>query len=390
MKILIDALSAREGGGVTYIRHFLPALIKERPDWQYTILLSSEYQGELIDGLHKDFKLIIPSLPPEALLRRWLYLQTFVPRLIRKNGFDLLFTVAETSTLRAPCPSVVLVRNLNFYARSFSYSTMRWRLQFLAYRLTRFPFVYLTLRRANRLVFVSDAFRDQVAQKVKIDLQKTRVVHHGVSSFFFKRNLREARGEIFGGLPYFLSVSNLVPHKNYETLLVAFSEVLKQHSGFELRLAIVGAASDGGYHGTLLELTEKLDILDRVHFFGLIDYYQLPSFYQGAVAFIFPSRLESFGQPLVEAMACSTPVITTDLMVCREICEDAALYFNPDDSEQLARHMVTIVNNPDMVKELIAKGLQRARSFSWEKAARKMIEIFEEVVREDMPYPQSR
>jgi len=377
VKILIDALSARIGGGITYIRSILPALYRADNRHEYHVLLSERYQESLIEGLPPGTYPLVVSLQATPLIYRWWYLQTEVPRILRDGLFHMLFTVAEIGTVNAPCPSVVLVRNNVFFAKKSAFSPFQ-RLQLVAYRAIRQPFVYLTLYRADRLVFVSDAFRQEVTkQKRRLSQAKTCVIHHGISPDF-NANSTLARGNsIFDGHPYLLAVSTLMPHKNYETLLNAFARL--KFSAPHLHLVIAGSINHGSLYHALLTLAEKLAIIERVHFSGEVPHEKLPALYRQASAFILSSRLESFCHPLVEAMACGVPVIASDLPVCQEICQDAALYFSPNDIDTLVDHIMTVTCNPAVRNTMVQKGLGRAQQFSWDRTAEKLLQVLEEV-----------
>jgi glycosyltransferase involved in cell wall biosynthesis len=178
-----------------------------------------------------------------------------------------------------------------------------------------------------------------------------------------------------------LSISR---HKNIETLLGAFSKLVVQIAGNGategLELIVAGPSVEHSVYRSLVSLVHGLGIDGRVHFLGRVAHDQLAALYRGAALFVLPSRLETFGLPLVEAMACGAPVVTSDLPICREICEDAALYFAAEDLNDLASHMQTTLEDSDLAQRMIERGLRRAADFSWNEAARKLVDVFEDVV----------
>lgn len=381
MEILINALSAREGGGVTYIKHLLPALVREGKSHEYHVLLSQRYQRNLIECLPLEVHPLILDLRATPLLYRWWYIQRNLPKLLRQRRFGLLLTVNEIGTLWSPCPHVVLVRNLNIYAPLVALSNWRDRMRLLIYRIAREPLAYLTLRRADRIVFVSRSFCRQVTEQLHLEPSKARVVYHGVNPIFSTVGNRvKGDGHSISPEqgPYLLAVSTIVPHKNYKTLLAAFAMVRHPEGDREVNLAIAGGIGDVALYRSLKQQVQALAISDRVHFLGRVEYESLPTLYRNAIALIFPSRLETFGHPLVEAMASGTPVVASDLPVCHEICQDAALYFQPDDVTGLANHITALLKGPGLRQSLREKGLQRATQFSWEHTAAQMVRIFEE------------
>jgi glycosyltransferase involved in cell wall biosynthesis len=372
LRILINALSARVGGGVTFIQNILPALSRLDNQHTFIVLLSPRYQHSLIKTVPPGMKVIQVDLPAEPLARRWWYLQAKLPHLLNELQVDLFFAPCEGSYFRIPTRFVIMARNPSIYASLQSFGNQRLRL--LLHRLIRQPLVFLSLQKADRVVFVSASFRDQIVRQMRVSLDKARIVYHGLSPIFWQP---VARSKLLPpGQTYFISVSTINPHKNYETLLRAYAHL----PGDAPHLVIAGKTAHKSTYHQLRMLVAGEGIENRVHFLGAVPYEELPSLYQGAIASVFPSRLETFGHPLVEAMASGTPVIASDLPVCREICRDAALYFTPDDSGALATHMRQLMHGTNLRDSLAQRGQKRARDFSWDESARKLVEVFEELV----------
>lgn len=378
MKVLIDALTAREGGGVTYLRNAVPALHRQRPDWTYTVILSSQYQQALIDELGGTVHVLpadVKAFPP---LERFRFLRAHVPNFVLRDGYDLFFSIAEASAWRTPCPRVVMVANPNFFSPVSRLDGARSKLMLVAYKTLWRPIVRRTLRGADRAVFVSDAFKQDVMRVVPLDTARCRVVHHGRNPAFTPASAdarKEGRGKEF-----VLSVSSLARHKDFGTLLRGFARIV---AGAErdLDLVIAGAARDRVLHRELLDECARLGIEARVRFLGPVAVAELPDLYRRALVFVLPSRLETFGLPLVEAMACGSPVVATALPVCREICGDAARFFPPGDDAALASVVGGLLDSLDDRHAMAEAGLERARAFSWPRTARSMTGIFEEVIR---------
>jgi len=381
MKILIDGLSAREGGGVTYFRQIVPALVRANPHNEYSVLLSPQYQQGLISSLQSGVQVAQADLSAGDPLRRIWFQQIAMRKLIRRKGFDLLFSISETGTINPPCPHVVLARNLKIYASVSSFASVAQQLKLVAFRLTREPVAFLSCRGADRVVFVSHHFRDHVVRQLQLDPAKTRVVYHGVSPEFGIRAGQSGNGnrsKLPWQGPYLLSVSSITAHKNVENLIRAFA-ILRKRNSDTMKLLLAGTTDETTHHNSLLSLARSLGVAEHVHFLGRVDHASLPDFYVGASGFVFPSRLESFGQPLVEAMASGVPVASSSLPVCREICGDAALYFDPTDTADMAAQLSTLLENEAVRETLISRGLERASTFSWHRCATEMTDIFDEV-----------
>lgn len=371
MQILIDGLSARVGGGITYVRNILPALSRLKSHHKFSVLLSSQYQVSLMDAAPPEMDPVWIDIPEEPLVRRWWFQQTELPRMMRRMKIDLLYAIAESSYTRVPGRFVMQATNGGLYAPTEAFGAQKWRMK--VYRLTRQYPVYLSMRKADRVVFISKTFSDQVSGSMRLDSNKGRVVYYGVSPIFWERTTPSY--SVCNGNPYFLSVSTVSPNKNYETLLRAYARLPSDSP----HLVIAGRFFNDHTFQMLQSIISKERIDNRVHFFGEVAYDELPAIYRGAIAFVFPSRLESFGHPMVEAMASGTPVIASDLPVFREVCQDAALYFPPHDTGMLSGYLSRVQRDKDLQDSLSRRGQERARSFSWDESARRLMEIFDEL-----------
>lgn len=387
-RLLIDALSAREGGGITYVRSLLPLLAQVDETNECAVLLSNQYQAQLLRELAAPLHVIPFSLPSTSLLRRWLFQQVTLPRLIQERGVDLLFSVSEVSCLRSPVPHVVTAQNLKIFTPPWRANESRATVNAWKTWLLREGLARLSLRYADRIVFVSDLLRQKVVQRLHLDLTKARVVHHGVDEIFRKvpadvHALSPSWSSLLEQRPFILAVSTLAPHKNYETLIHGFGLFVKERDTTDATLVIAGDTSDQVLYASLKQQVEELAIASRVFFLGKISHEHLPLLYQRARMFVFPSRLESFGLPLVEAMASGTPILASDIPVCREVCQTAALFFDVTDAHMLARQMTALWDNDNLRADLKERGRQRALDFSWKKAAIQMTQIFREAVGRD-------
>jgi glycosyltransferase involved in cell wall biosynthesis len=179
---------------------------------------------------------------------------------------------------------------------------------------------------------------------------------------------------------YILAVSSIAAHKNYETLLSAFALLPREHLKQPLSLAIAGATSNANVFRALQQQADELGIADRVHFLGRVAYDRLPALYCHATMFTFPSRLESFGAPLLEAMASGTPIVASKLPAFEELAGPAAEYFPPTDATSCADRMEAVLLSPTVQQRLREQGRQRAQTFSWQQAAEQILNIFDEVV----------
>lgn len=189
-----------------------------------------------------------------------------------------------------------------------------------------------------------------------------------------KKILEESYGII---QPYILDVSRLDPHKNIETLIDAFF-ILKQKHGIPHKLVIVGGKHLPAYSRLIEDKIADLSLNQDIIIAPYIEEKDLPAVYNLAEVLAFPSLIEGFGLPLVEAMKCGTPVIASDIPVMKEVTSGAAMLTDPFNAELLADRILAILNNPQLRRELVEKGLRRAGDFSWQKTAANFLKIYED------------
>jgi len=207
-------------------------------------------------------------------------------------------------------------------------------------------------RRAERIVTISEFTRRQIVEWSGVAAEKIFNVACGVDAAYYPG------GEIYGlPFPYLLCVSNRKRHKNEFRVVEAFA---KADISSEIKLVFTGNPMP-----ELADSVARHHLTERVHFVGRVPEIRLPSLYRGAKALVFPSLYEGFGLPVLEAMACGTPVLTSNVTAMPEIAGDAALLVDPASVEQIAAAITSITHDESLRARLKEKGLVRARKFSW-------------------------
>ena len=234
-----------------------------------------------------------------------------------------------------------------------------------------------SVARADRVLTDSQATRADLIAHFGTPPEKVEVLYSGVHPRFCPQleaseteRIRARYG--LGERPYILSVSTLQPRKNYVRLIRSFANL---KAGTQLVIA--------GGRGWLYQdiLAEAEGHGDRVRILGFVDDADLPALYRNAALFVFPSLYEGFGLPVLEAMACGIPVVCSNASSLPEIAGDAALLVDPLDTDGLAETMARALEDADLRREMIARGLAQAARFTWEQAARQLLAAFD-VVRE--------
>lgn len=230
---------------------------------------------------------------------------------------------------------------------------------------------------ARRIICVSYFTKNELTDFVSSSVAKIRVVRCGFTNF----------EEIFCGhdfeenldcpAQYLLFVGTLEPRKNLNRMLMAFREVIDKGKP---KLQLVIAGKKGWLYKSIFDTVRELNLEDRVLFTDFISDKQLLTLYRNAIALVYSSVYEGFGFPLLEAMACGTPVITSNTSSLPEVAGDAAILVNPYAVDEITEAIERLLNNRKLQEELRRKGFERIKKFSWRKCAEHTLEVYKEVL----------
>ncbi len=240
--------------------------------------------------------------------------------------------------------------------------------------------IHLMIRRADAIITVSEFIRHEIIQQFKVDEGRIFAVPNSVSDHFrpVDDNERINALKLKYGIKkrYFLHVGNIEPRKNLVNLFRACDRIWdKLHNDFQL--VVVGKR--GWLYSEIFDTLKKAEFSSNVVFTGYVSDDDMPVLYSGADFFIFPSVYEGFGLPILEAMRCGVPVITSRVASLPEVAGEAALYVNPHNPDDIAEKMMTLAYDDTLKEALREKGFHQARNFSWEKTARKTLDVYEMV-----------
>lgn len=240
------------------------------------------------------------------------------------------------------------------------------------------------LHKADAVVAISDSTRRDILELLDVLPERVHVVYPGYNAALFSSGVTEeaiARVLRKYGIrrPYILFVGNLEPRKNLVRLVQAFS--LLRERGFKEHTLVLTGQKEWLCEDVFLEV-QRQGMEEMVSFTGHVADQELPALYRGAAVFAYPSIYEGFGFPPLEAMACGTPVVTSNVSSLPEVVGDAALLVDPYDVEGLAAALERAISDGELREELVAKGLQRAARFSWQEAALKTLSLYDAVVAE--------
>jgi glycosyltransferase involved in cell wall biosynthesis len=233
------------------------------------------------------------------------------------------------------------------------------------------------------VIVPSTAAAEDVVHYLQVERERVRVIPMGCEARFQPVGDpgRAAALRRRYDLParYILFVGTLEPRKNVNILLQAFAQVSAETARDDLALVIAGGNGWGGED--YLATAKALKLQGRVRFTGFVADDDLPDLYRGALLFVYPSLYEGFGLPVLEAMACGTPVITSNRTSLPEVAGGAALLVDPTRPEALVEAMISLMHDGELYRELRAKGLARARAFTWNAVAEQTVAIYRAVGR---------
>lgn len=307
----------------------------------------------------------------DTLCREIVWLQYGLGRECRKHSVDLLHVTNPMMPIKPECPTVVTVHDLHPLQHPEN-STSWARFSFKHY-------LELSLVRADAIIAVSSYSGDELRRRYPdVDPAKIHVVLEGVEDKFCRlaaSDISAVRDKYGLSHPFVFSLFNWAENKNIERLMEAFS-LASKGSGFHLVMA-------GGMNGREKDaelLASRFGISDRVFFLGYVPDDDLPALYNAADIFCFPSLYEGFGLPPLEAMACGTPVVASNVTSMPEVLGDGAVLVAPFDSKEIAGGLRKLMYDKDLSSKCVDAGEKRAAELTWKQCAQKTLEVYEKTL----------
>lgn len=375
--LFINALAASAGGGLTYVNNVIPKL--GEASVQVTMLLPSGFRNNF--DRFENISLIELDLPT---VRRFWFEQAKLPELIRRSGADVLVSTGNFALRTSPVPQVLLSRN-SIYTSPAYFRDLRqrhaWRM--LADTYFRSFLAKKSVEWADLTIAPSNAFAAELERWTGVDVI---TIHHGFDREAFTRDSTPLGEEVTGKLKSseralkLLFVSHYNYYRNFETLIRSLPIIRDALSGQEVRLLLTchleTGKNPGAYQPDLaVRLIEDLGVAEMIVELGTIPYQQLHHLYGLADLYVTPAYTETFAHPLVEAMSSGVPIIASDIPVHREICGEAAVYFDRFSPAELAESIVQTAFSTEIKKKMVAAGTKQSELFSWKTHVDKIIEM---------------
>ncbi len=355
-RIVINALSARAGGGITYLRNMLRHLSLER-GVDVTVVTAPD----LVDTLPSEgpFDVVVSRFAGHNIVFRMLWERLGAPRLLSRLGADVYYVLSGTLVGRMPpgCQSVVGFRNmLPFapkYRRLYPHGYMRYRLWLLQFTQGR------SFARADAVIFISRYGREVIEQAVGPGHGRSLLIPHGVSDAFFGDDAPPTPDPRWPD-GYVLYVSVLDVYKAQLEVVEAWAELRKRRETPE-KLVLAGA--EYGDYGTRVRARiAELGLEDEVVLLGPVPHDELPGLYRNATLHVYASRCENCPNILLEALASGRPILCSSDPPMPEFGGDAVEYFDPEKPEQLTELLLRVLDDDARLAELAAAASERARS----------------------------
>lgn len=375
MHILFNALalSSQKTGGGVYMVNLLRAMSALEGDHRLSILTNCETAVHFRGLSGSGVELIDCGRATVRRPLRLLWEQTRMLRLIEEIDPDIFHAPGFVLPLKVEKPSVLTIFDMTFFSHPTEHQWSK-RLYFTS-------MIPPSIARADRLIAISQSTAGEIRRWLSVPEEKIRVICLAAGDRFGPEaagGIEEMRRLLALPERYILSVATLEPRKNLPMLLKAYKRL---PSGLRREYPLVLAGKPGWGRQDVRRLAEDMGLGREVIFAGYVDDDLLPSLYAGAGLFVYPSLYEGFGLPVLEAMACGTPVLTSNLSSMPEVAGEAALLADPGDAGDLAGKMALLLGDKALSREMSARGAARAASFSWESTARRTLSVYEELSR---------
>ena len=360
----IHSIGMRKTGNETYVRNLVEQFSRMNAPWTYLYYHTVERDALDTRGWKGELRRLRPHTP---LVR----IPFSFPWALWRDRASLAHFQYVAPPL-CPCPTVVTVHDISYeFFPEYFPVVERKRMQ------TMIP---LSARRAAHVITISEFSRQSIIERYSIPEDRITVTPLGVSPAF--RRLHEAdalavtnRFELHR--PFVLGVGNLQPRKNLERLIRAFARVCES-TGCPHELVLVGPLAWRGHK--VQQEAERLGITSRVRQTGYVSEEELIGLYNRAEVFAYPSTFEGFGLPVIEAMACGAPVLTSSTSSIPEVAGDAAVMIDPYDEDEMFDRLEFLIGNPAERDRLRALGVPQAQKFDWRTTAESTVRIYEQVL----------
>ena len=353
-----------------YTYETLSRIVKSHPEHEFYFLFDRPYSKEFI--FEKNVHPIVINPPTRHPILWYIWFEWRIPKILRKINADVFLSPDGFLSLKSNTPSIAVIHDINFKHHPKN-------LKFF-HRIFYNYFFKKYAKKASRIVTVSNYSKQDICNSYNIDASKIDLSLNGVNSNFHPIGLQDqiaTRNKYSDSKDYFIFVGALHPRKNILRLLLGF-DAFKSESKSSNKLLIVGAKM--WWNNDLKKCFENLKYKDDVIFAGRKNTEELNLLYASALALCYVPCFEGFGMPIIEAMKCACPVITSNVSAMPEVAGDAALLVNPFEITEITDAMTKLNANNELRAELSSRGQMHSQHFNWNTTAIALWESIEKVI----------
>jgi glycosyltransferase involved in cell wall biosynthesis len=368
MNILVNAISARLGGGQTYVANLL-ARIPVGENLRVFLLAPENLN---LTAMPENFtKLIVPEYLVTNLVRRTLWEKFSLPKVLVEQKIDVLFCPGGLINVKVPktCKTVVTFQNMlpfdDDQLKKYGFTFSRFRNQLLRKKMLK------SMKKADLVIFISQYAMQYISELVGNSFKKTAIIPHGIDPSFRKdREDQLLRPSWLPKENYLLYVSAIDVYKAQAEVVRAYA-ILKSFRTDVPKLILVGSLLNKPYVGKVLGLISELELSDEAIVKGHVDYRELPALYQNAKINIFASETENCPFILLEAMAAGRPLLVSERQPMPEFGGDTVIYFDPSSPDDLAEKLNYMLDDEKMMMRCSELSLEKSFQYDWNVSATK-------------------
>ena len=375
MKIAINTrflLPTKLEGFGWFTHEVVKRIVQNNPEHEFYFFFDRKYDSKFIYG--DNVTPIVINPPARHPFLYYLWFEFGVKKALRKHNIDVFLSPDGFLSLGSDVKQIPVIHDLSFvhYPEDLPFLNEKY----VNHYFPKFA------KKASKIITVSEYSKSDIEKSFGISEDKITVAHNGIGDFFqpiLEEKKKETRSKFTNGKEYFLFVSALQPRKNVTKLFEAFDQ-FKKETKSDVKLLMVGEKY--WWNKEIKQVFDAMTYQSEVIFTGHIQAEDLKNVYGAGLALTYVSYFEGFGIPLVEAMKCELPIISSDKTSLPEVGGEAAIYVNPFSTEDIKNGMLRIFKDQSLREELIENGKSRAQLFSWDKTAKivwdTIVEVHEE------------
>lgn len=376
MKIAINTrflLPTKLEGFGWFTHEVVKRIVQNNPEHEFYFFFDRKYDSKFIYG--DNVTPIVINPPARHPFLYYLWFEFGVKKALRKHNIDVFLSPDGYLSLGSDVKQISVIHDLSFvhYPEDLPFLNEKY----VNHYFPKFA------KKASKIITVSEYSKSDIEKSFGISEDKITVAHNGIGDFFqpiLEEKKKETRSKFTNGKEYFLFVSALQPRKNVTKLFEAFDQ-FKKETKSDVKLLMVGEKY--WWNKEIKQVFDAMTYQSEVIFTGHIQAEDLKNVYGAGLALTYVSYFEGFGIPLVEAMKCELPIISSDKTSLPEVGGEAAIYVNPFSTEDIKNGMLRIFKDQSLREELIENGKSRAQLFSWDKTAKIVWDTIVEVNEEN-------